>query len=93
MLDFEHTEQNLLLIGDWYTAQLYHAIREELYLEQWKQAVKDKLENLEKIIRTIQENFSLTWTALLERVELIGWVLLLIGYFVLFFMEEIKSRP
>jgi hypothetical protein len=92
-LEFEHTEQNLLLIGDWYTAQLYHAIRDELYLEDWKQAIKDKLDSLEDIIRTIQENFSLTWTSLLERVELIGWIVLLIGYFVLFFMEEILSKP
>jgi hypothetical protein len=93
VLDFEHTEQNLLLIGDWYTAQLYHAIRDEFYLEDWKKAIKDKLDILEDIIHTIQENFSLTWTSLLERVELIGWIILLIGYFVLFFMEEIISKP
>jgi predicted GIY-YIG superfamily endonuclease len=93
MLDFEHTDQSLLLIGDWYTAQLYHAIRDEFYLEEWKQSVKSKLENLEDIVETIQENFSLTWTGLLERVELIGWIVLLIGYFVLFFMEEIIRKP
>jgi hypothetical protein len=93
VLEFEHTEQNLLLIGDWYTAQLYHAIRDEFYLEEWKQAIKDKLDSLEDIIHTIQENFSLTWTGLLERVELIGWIILLIGYFVLFFVEEIVSKP
>jgi predicted GIY-YIG superfamily endonuclease len=93
VLDFEHTEQNLLLIGDWYTAQLYHAIRDEFYLEEWKKAIKDKLDSLQDIIQTIQENFSLTWTGLLERVELIGWIILLAGYFVLFFMEEIVSKP
>lgn len=93
MLDFEHTEQNLLLIGDWYTAQLYHAIRDEFYLEDWKRSVKDKLGSLEDIIRTIQENFSLTWTGLLERVELIGWIVLLAGYFILFFLEEIIRKP
>ncbi len=88
MLDFEHTEQNLLLIGDWYTSQLYHAIRDEFYLEDWKQAIKDKLDNLEGIIETIQENFSLTWQGLMERVELTGWIILLIGYFILFFIES-----
>ncbi len=93
MLDFEHTEQNLLLIGDWYTAQLYHAIRDEFYLEDWKRSVKDKLDSLEDIIHTIQENFSLTWTGLLERVELIGWIVLLIGYFILFFLEEFIRKP
>ena len=88
MLDFEHTEQNLLLIGDWYTAKLYATIRRELYLEEWKSAVRDKLDNLEGLIKTIQENFSLTWSGLLERVELAGWIILLIGYFILFFMES-----
>jgi hypothetical protein len=87
MLDFEHTEQNLLLIGDWYTSQLYHAIREEFYLEGWKQAVKAKLDNLESIIETIQEHFSLSWSALLGQVELAGWIILLIGYFILFFID------
>lgn len=90
MLDFEHTDQNLLLIGDWYTAKLYHIIQDELYLENWKQAVQDKLDNLEKISTTIQEHFALSWHGLLEQVELIGWIVLLIGYFVLFFIEEIK---
>lgn len=88
MLDFEHTEQNLLLIGDWYSAQLYHVIRNEFYLEEWKQAVKSKLDNLEGIIETIQENFSLSWASLLETIQITGWLILLIGYFILFFMES-----
>ncbi len=87
ILDFEHTSQNLLLIGDWYTAKLYTAIQDEFYLDNWKQVVQDKLENLEKIVSTIQENFSLTWQGLIEQIELAGWVILLIGYFILFFME------
>jgi hypothetical protein len=87
MLDFEHTDQNLLLIGDWYTAKLYEAIREELYLDHWKAAVQTKLGNMESIIETIRENFSLSWSALMGQVELVGWIILLIGYFVLFFMD------
>jgi hypothetical protein len=87
MLDFEHTDQNLLLIGDWYTAKLYEVIREELYLDHWKEAVQTKLDNMESIIGTIQENFSLTWSGLMGQVELYGWIILLIGYFILFFMD------
>jgi len=87
MLDFEHTDQNLLLIGDWYTAKLYEVIRDELYLDNWKEAVHTKLDNMESIIETIQENFSLSWSGLMGQVELIGWIILLIGYFVLFFVD------
>lgn len=89
MLDFEHTEQNLLLIGDWYTSQLYHLIREELYLEDWKHNVKEKLDNLEDIIETIQENFSLSWQSLLEIIQIAGWLILLVGYFYLFFVQDL----
>jgi len=87
MLDFEHTDQNLLLIGDWYTAKLYEVIRDELYLDNWKEAVRTKLDNMESIISTIQENFSLSWSGLMGQVELVGWIILLIGYFVLFFFD------
>jgi hypothetical protein len=86
-LDFEHTDQNLLLIGDWYTAKLFAAIRNEYYLDEWKSAVRSKLDNLEGIVHTIQENFSLSWSALMENVQLAGWIILLIGYFILFFLE------
>lgn len=87
MLEFEHTAQNLLLIGDWYTAKLYKTIQDELYLDHWRASVKEKLTNLEEITTTIQENFSLSWEALMEKVDLIGWLILLVGYFVLFFMD------
>lgn len=94
MLDFEHTDQNLLLIGDWYTSQLYHAIQEEFYLTEWKAAVRAKLDNLEDLIETIQENFSLSWQSLMETVQITGWLILLIGYFILFFLESSGSlRP
>ena len=56
MIDFERTEQNLLLIGDWYTAKLYEVIRDELYLEDWKPPLRDKLDNVQNIIGIIQEN-------------------------------------
>jgi hypothetical protein len=88
MIDFERTDQNLLLIGDWYTAKIYHVIQDQFYLDHWKSTVKAKLDNLEGIIQTIQENFSLSWSGFLEAVQMIGWIILLIGYFVLFALES-----
>jgi hypothetical protein len=86
-VDFEYTDQNLLLIGDWYTSKLYRVIRDELYLDNWKDAVKSKLDNLEDILGTIRENFSLSWSELMGQVELAGWLILLVGYFILFFID------
>ncbi len=93
MLEFEHTEQNLLLIGDWYTAKLYKIICDEFYLDDWKQVVQSKLDNLESLISTIQENFSMTWSGFLDLVQLVGWLVLLVGYFILFFLEDLKLSP
>jgi hypothetical protein len=87
MLDFERVEQNLLLIGDWYTAKLYEIIQSEFYLKDWKDNVRNKLDNLENIVETIQENFALSFEALMDRLQLIGWVLLLVGYLYLYFLD------
>ncbi len=88
MLDFEHCEQNLLMIGDWYTAQLYHAIHDEFYLKEWKETIKSKLDALEDIIGTIRDNFSLSWQLVMDNAQTIGWLILLIGYFILFYLES-----
>lgn len=87
MFEFERIEQALLLIGDWYTTKLYHAIHDEFYLDDWKRAVQAKLDNMESIVSTIQDNFSLSWTRLLDMIEIAGWLILLVGYFILFFFE------
>ena len=87
MLDFERAEQNLLLIGDWYTAKLYEAIQSEFYLKDWKESVRSKLDNLENIVQTIQDHFSLSWETLMDRLQLLGWVLLLVGYIYLYFLD------
>lgn len=87
MLDFERAEQNLLLIGDWYTAKLYEVIQNELYLKDWKDSVRAKLDNLENIVQTIKDNFSLSWETLMDRLQLLGWVLLLVGYIYLYFLD------
>jgi hypothetical protein len=87
MLGFERAEQSLLLIGDWYTAKLYESIHNEFYLKDWKESVRNKLDNLENIVETIQENFALSFETLMERLQMLGWVLLLIGYLYLYALD------
>jgi predicted GIY-YIG superfamily endonuclease len=87
MLDFERAEQNLLLIGDWYTAKLYEAIQSEFYLKDWKENVKNKLDNLENIVGTIKDNFSLSLESVWARIEMLAWALMLIGYMYLTFVD------
>ncbi|MBK8906324.1 MAG: hypothetical protein IPM53_34435 [Anaerolineaceae bacterium] len=87
LLDFERIDQELLMIGDWYTAQLYRAVFDELYMDEWKQTVKSKLESLQSILQVVQDNFSVSWSVFLDMVQLVGWLLLLLGYIVLFFLD------
>ena len=86
-LGFENINQSLLLIGDWYTAQLYRVIYDEFYLDEWEAVIQAKLENLESIIQVIRENFEFSWARFLELVQIAGWLLLLLGYFGLFFLD------
>jgi hypothetical protein len=87
MLDFERAEQNLLLIGDWYTAKLYESIHNELYLKDWKESVRSKLDNLENIVQTVKDNFLMSWENLMDRLQLLGWVILLVGYIYLYMLD------
>jgi hypothetical protein len=87
MMDFERAEQYMLLIGDWYTSKLYEAIQSEFYLKDWKDSVRSKLDNLENIVETIKDNFSISWENILEKAQLYLWLLLLIGYLYLYFLD------
>lgn len=89
LLDFEKAEQLLLLIGDWYSAQLYRIIVDEFYIDEWKSTVKSKLDQLETITGIIHDNFTLSWEQTLDLVQLVGWLVLLVGYFVLFYFDVV----
>ncbi|MBI3243761.1 MAG: hypothetical protein HYZ49_15865 [Chloroflexi bacterium] len=92
MLNFEKTEQLLLLIGDWYSAQLYRLIVDEFYIDDWKTAVRGKLDQLDSITSAVRENFAFSWQRLLDIVQIAGWLILLVGYFVLFFLDVWQKR-
>ena len=87
MLGFERAEQNMLLIGDWYTAKLYEVIQNEFYLKDWKESVRSKLDNLENIVETIKDNFSFSWENLMDQLQMYIWLLLLLGYLYLYFLD------
>lgn len=87
MLDFERAEQYMLLIGDWYTAKLFEAIQGEFYLKDWKESVRSKLDNLQNIVQTIKDNFSISWENIMDQIQMYLWFILLIGYLYLYFLD------
>jgi hypothetical protein len=87
MLSFDRADQNLLLIGDWYSAKLYEAIQSEFYLKDWKESIKGKIDNLEDIVQTIKDNFMISYENLMDQLQLWGWIILLLGYFYLYVLD------
>ncbi len=88
LLDFENTDQSILLIGDWYSAQLYRIIFDEFYIDDWKAIVTNKLENLSSIAEVIQQDLTISWSRLLDLVQLVGWLILLLGSVLLFLRDS-----
>lgn len=87
LLDYEEVEQLVALIGDWYTADLYRVIVDEFYVDDWKATVRAKLDELQAIADSAGANLAVSWQQLVDLAQLVGWGLLLAGYFVLFVLE------
>lgn len=87
LLDFDKVDQSILLVGDWYSANLYRTILEEFYIDDWRNLIKNKLDNLEAIDATAREHLVYDWNRILDILQLIGWMVLLVGYIVLYFKD------
>jgi len=87
LLDFECLDHSLLLIGDWYSADVYRLIVEAFYLQAWKELVQDKLASLVAIEETIRNRIAISWGRVFDVAQLVGWMVLLVGYVILFVLE------
>ncbi|OOP57970.1 MAG: hypothetical protein AYP45_00280 [Candidatus Brocadia carolinensis] len=92
ILEFAATERNINLIGDWYSARLFDLITKKLHLEKWKTNINKTLDALEDIYSMIAENFSMSFSTTLEFIMAFGWFALLMGYFLLFFLELVYKK-
>lgn len=90
--EFAATERNINLIGDWYSARLFDLITKKLHLEEWKTNNNRTLDALEDIYSMISENFSMSFSTTLEFIIIFGWLIMLFGYFALFFLEVLYKR-
>mgnify|MGYP001210628030 CR=1 FL=1 len=91
ILEAEAIERDIKLIGDWYSARLYDLIAKKLHIETWRSNINRALDTLEDIYTMAAENFSVSFNMTLEFILIFGWLLLLIGYFLLFFLEAKKA--
>ena len=84
---FEAVERDIKLIGDWYLARLYDLLTKKFRLESWRQAVKEKLDSLEDIYSVAAENLGFSLNQRLEILQIWGFFILQIGWFVLIILE------
>jgi hypothetical protein len=91
--EFQALEREIKLIGDWYSARLYDLVSKKFKLEEWRRAVKDKLEALEDIYSIASENFTISWERRGRLIEMIGWYVLLFGWLVLLILDIYYYKP
>lgn len=86
---FESLERDIKLIGEWYSARFYDLASKKLKIESWRNQIKEKLDFLEGIYESLVDNFSISAKEKAEWIELIGFFILQIGWFVLIILEFI----
>lgn len=87
IVEFQHSERDIQLIGDWYAAQLYDLVGRKLHLDTWRQTIKEKLDNLEDISTMAADHFSVTTERRAEQVQQVLWYIQLLGWFLLLYIE------
>ena len=87
---FESMERDIKLIGEWYSARLYELTSKKFRFEEWRRAVKDKLDLLEGAYAITSENLGFSRIQRLEFVQIGLFFLLQAGWFVLIILELLQ---
>ena len=87
--EFEAVDREIKLIGDWYPARLYNLMAHKMRLNEWKDAVKEKMDSLEDVYTIVAENFSMSRVHFLEFIQILLFFVLQVGWFVLIILEFI----
>lgn len=87
VIEFEHAERDIQLIGDWYAGRLYTLASKKLHLERWRQSIRQVLASLEGMSTMAADHFSVTSERRAEQIQQLLWYVQLLGWFVLLFLE------
>jgi len=84
---FHALEREIKLIGDWYSARLYDLTAKKFKIDEWRESIKDKMDSIEDVYSIVVENFSVSSKERAEWIQIIGFFILQIGWFVLIVLE------
>ncbi len=79
---FQSLERDLKLIGDWYSARFYDLAARKFKLNEWRTAIKEKLESIQDIYETFTENFTFSRKDRVEWIEIAAWFVIILLEFV-----------
>jgi hypothetical protein len=83
----QRLERDIKLIGDWYSARYYDLASSKFKIEEWRKAIRSKLESLEDIYGIIAENFSVSAKHRAEWAQIIAFFILQVGWFIIIILE------
>ncbi len=86
---FEAMERDIKLIGEWYLARLFELAAKKFRLNEWRDAIKEKLESLEDSYGIVASNLGMSRVQRLELIQIWGFFVLQIGWLVLIVLEFI----
>jgi hypothetical protein len=84
---FEALDRDIKLIGDWYSARVYSLLSKKFKFDDWHNTIKEKLDSLEDIYSIASENLGMSRSKLLESIEIVGFIILEIGWIPLLYFE------
>jgi len=84
---FEGLDRDIKLIGDWYSARVYSLLSKKFKFDDWHNTIKEKLDSLEDIYSIASENLGMSRSKLLESIEIVGFIILEIGWIPLLYFE------
>ncbi len=79
---FQSLERDLKLIGDWYSARFYDLAAKKFKLNEWRTAIREKLESVQDIYETFTENFTVSRKDRVEWIEIAAWFVIILLEFV-----------
>ena len=84
---FEALDRDIKLIGDWYSARLYDLLSRKFRIDDWRKAIRDKLDSLEDVYSIVSENLGVSRMQVLELIQIGAFFILQIGWFGLIILE------
>lgn len=84
---FEALDRDIKLIGDWYSARVYELLSKKFKFDSWHNSVKEKLDSLEDVYSIASENLGMSRMQILSLVEVVGFLILQVFWFILIFLE------